>query len=171
MLDVGTGTGVFLPFLLSSLGRGGQIIALDIAEAMLEIAKAKGFNGEIDYINADVTNLPLCNETFDVVVCYSSFPHFQDKPRALTEIKRVLKGGGRLLICHTSGRAQINQIHRQIPVVANDLIPDEREMLMMLSMAGFIDIKIEDNRDDYLASGGKLRREVKDWQETLLPEV
>ena len=155
LLDVGTGTGALIPFLLSVLGKKGQIIALDFAETMLRIARAKGFNGNIDYLNADVTRIPLRNETFDAVVCYSSFPHFQDKPRALAEMKRVIKSGGRLFICHTSSRTQINQIHRQIPTVANDLIPDNSEMFTMLSTAGFTDIRVEDNSEDYLASASK----------------
>ncbi|GAI08435.1 unnamed protein product, partial [marine sediment metagenome] len=45
VLDVGTGTGVFSPFLLSGIGEGGRIIALDFAEKMLGRARAKGFNG------------------------------------------------------------------------------------------------------------------------------
>ncbi|MBA7655718.1 2-methoxy-6-polyprenyl-1,4-benzoquinol methylase [subsurface metagenome] len=155
VLDIGTGTGVFLPFLLNKVGKHGQIVSLDFAEEMLRKARAKGFNGNIYYLNADVTNIPLGEEIFDVVVCYSSFPHFQDKPRALAEIKRVTKSGGGLFICHTSSRARVNDIHRQIPAVANDIIPDQGEMQLMLSMAGFTDIGIDDNHRSYLARARK----------------
>ena len=155
VLDVGTGTGVFIPFLLSKIGRNGQIVALDFAEEMLRKAQAKGCNRNIDYLHADVTNIPLRDNIFDVTVCYASFPHFQDKSRALTEINRVTKSGGKLLIYHTSNRARINEIHCQVPALANDLIPDEGEMQEMLSMAGFVDIKIEDNSGSYLASARK----------------
>lgn len=160
ILDVGTGTGVFIPFLLSEIGKSGRIIASDFAEKMLKKAQAKGFSGNIDYLQADVTNLPLCDEVFDVIVCHSSFPHFQDKPRALTEINRVMKSGGRLLICHTSSRASINEIHRQIPAVRNDTIPERDEMQLMLSAAGFTEVKVDDNSDSYLASARKSQREV-----------
>jgi len=155
ILDIGTGTGVFLPFLLSETGKKGQIVALDFAEEMLRKAQAKGFNGNVAYLHADVTNIPLGEAIFDIVVCYSSFPHFQDKPRALAEIKRVTKSGGELSICHTSSRAEINQIHRQIPAVANDIIPDQGEMRLMLSMAGFTDIRIDDSGESYLARARK----------------
>jgi len=157
VLDVGTGTGVFIHFLLREMGKGGRIIALDFAEKMLRRARAKGFNGNIDYLCADVTNIPLGNEIFDIIVCYSSFPHFQDKSRALAEMNRVIKRGGRLLICHTSSRASINEIHRQIPAVENDIIPDKSEVQEVLSMAGFVDIKIEDDSENYLASARKPR--------------
>ena len=155
VLDVGTGTGVFIPFLISEVGKGGRIIALDFAGKMLERARAKGFNGNIDYLCADVTNIPLNDEIFDIAVCYSSFPHFKDKPRALAEMNRVIKSGGRLLICHTSSRTAINGVHRQIPVVANDIIPDEGGMHTMLSGAGFTDIEIDDNSESYLCGARK----------------
>ena len=155
VLDVGTGTGVFIPFLLSKIGSNGQIVALDVAEEMLRKARAKGFNGNIDYLNADITNVPLPDETFDSVVCYSSFPHFQDKPKALSEINRVTKSGGNLLICHTSSRASINQFHHDIPEVENDFIPDGSEMQTMLAKAGFIDITIEGNSENYLCQARK----------------
>jgi len=156
VLDVGTGTGAFIPFLLREMGKGGRIIVLDFAEKMLGCACTKGFNGDIDYLCADVTNIPLGNEIFDIVVCNSCFPHFQDKLRALAEMNRVIKRGGRLLICHTSSRASINEIHRQIPAVENDIIPDEGEMQIILLRAGFIEIKI-DASESYLASARKPR--------------
>jgi len=156
VLDVGTGTGVFLPYLLNSIGREGRIIALDFAEEMLARAAAKNFNGNIKYLCADVTDIPLPDETFDAVICYSSFPHFQDKPRALEELIRVARGGGRLFICHTSGRDVINEIHRHIPAVQNDLLPGGSEMREMLSRAGFLpDIGIEDDDQSYLCYARK----------------
>ena len=155
VLDVGTGTGIFVPYLLDRIGKNGRLVALDFAEQMLKKARTKGFDGNIEYLQVDVTSVPLPEEVFDVVVCYSSFPHFQDKPRALSEINRVLKKGGKLFICHTSSRDIINQIHRQIPAVENDTIPDSGEMQMMLSVSGFIDIRVDDDNDSYFASATK----------------
>jgi len=155
VLDVGTGTGIFIPLILRKIGENGHIVALDIAEKMLEKARAKGFGGNIDYLCADVTDIPLNNETFDAIVCYSTFPHFRDKPRALAEMNRVLKAGGRLFICHTSSRARINEVHRQIPAVRNDTLPGEDEMQMMLLKAGFTNIEIADDSESYLASARK----------------
>jgi ubiquinone/menaquinone biosynthesis C-methylase UbiE len=155
LLDVGTGTGIFLPFLLSQIGRHGWIIALDFAEKMLRKARAKGFRGDIGYLLANVSNIPLHDEVFDVTVCYSSFPHFPDKAQVLVEIKRVLKPGGQLFICHTSSRAKINEIHRQSPPVKNDLLPDEAEMQLLLREAGFTEITIADASDSYFCQARK----------------
>lgn len=152
VLDVGTGTGVFLPYILAEIGKQGRVIALDLADEMLIRAKAKDFDGNTDYLCADVMEIPLVAERFDAVICYSSFPHFQDKPKALAEIHRVLKNGGSLSICHTSSRTEINHIHRQIPIVSNDIIPDVDRMRLMLLSAGFAEIRVEDGRDSYLAT-------------------
>ena len=149
VLDVGTGTGVFIPFLLGKVGNRGQIVALDVAEEMLRRARAKGFNGIVAYLNADVVDIPLPDKTFDSIVCYSSFPHFQDKAKALAEMYRVTRSGGNLFICHTSSRDAVNEIHSSIPEVENDLIPDADEMQVMLAKAGFIDIRIEDYHESY----------------------
>jgi len=155
VLDVGTGTGVFAPYLLRRIGKHGRLAALDFAEEMLKRAWTKGHNGNIDYLHADVVGIPVREEIFDAVVCYSSFPHFQDKLRSLGEVNRVLKKGGKLFICHTSSRAAINDVHRQIPAVQNDIIPGESEMRTMLSAAGFSDIDVCDSDGSYLVSTSK----------------
>lgn len=155
VLDVGTGTGVFLPFILKRVGGQGRLVALDLAEEMLRRARAKGFGGNIEYLQADVASPPLSDEVFDAIVCYSSFPHFQNKPVALKEANRLLKKGGKLFICHTSGRNQINDIHRQIPLLANDILPGEDEMAEMLSAAGFAHVEVYDGNDSYFASARK----------------
>ena len=157
-LDVGSGTGIFLPFLMRKLGSQGVLVALDYAEEMLRKAQGKYFDASICYLQGDVLSLPFGTEIFDVCVCYSSFPHFQDKPKALSEINRVLKEGGRLIICHTSNRDAINRVHHQIPAVANDTIPAEGELKPMLERAGFTDITINDDVTSYLAKAQKKHR-------------
>ena len=151
LLDVGTGTGVLLPFLCEAIGESGRIYALDFARLMLEQAKSKTLGGNIGYLLANVSHIPAKARTFDAVVCYSSFPHFPDKAGVLVGIREAMRSGGRLLISHTSSRAHINRTHRGIPSVKDDLLPDEAEMRHLLEMAGFCDISIEDNEDSYLA--------------------
>jgi len=155
VLDVGTGTGVFLPFLLEAVAQNGQIVAIDVAEKMLCKAQSKNLGGNTVYICADVIDIPVEGGQFDAVVCYSSFPHFQDKLKAMREINRVMKNGGRLHICHTSSRSTINEIHENLPVVTNDTIPGENDMQKLLSASGFTDISIDDNPDSYLCQATK----------------
>jgi len=156
VLDVGTGTGIFIPYLLKKLGDNGHLIAIDIAEQMLARAKVKFPIQHIDHIQADVVRLPLYKDIFDTVVCYSSFPHFHDKQQALFELARVLKINGILFICHTASRSTINGIHKGMPAVHNDLLPEYTEIHRMFTIAGFEDIIIEDNEDTYLATARKV---------------
>jgi len=155
VLDVGTGTGVFVPLLLKKIGREGNLVCLDFAEEMLKITRAKGFNGNISYLCADIENSRLADKSFDAVVCYSVFPHFRDKPKALREINRLLREGGRLFICHTSSRQAINEIHQSIPEVCKHLFPENEDTRRMLSETGFEDINISDGKEDYLVSARK----------------
>jgi len=155
LLDVGTGTGAFVPFLLKKIGRKGNLVCLDFAEEMLKIAKAKSFKGNIRYLCADIEESRLAGNSFDAAVCYSVFPHFQDKPKALKEIHRLLKKDGWLFICHTSGRRAINEIHRSLPEVCDHLFPENDNTRRILSEAGFEDIEIYDGKDDYLVSAHK----------------
>lgn len=155
ILDVGTGTGVLVPFILREIGRKGQLVCLDYAEEMLNKAEVKGFRGGIRYICADIEDSRLPGDSFDCVICYSSFPHFEHKSRALGEIHRLLRNGGRLFICHTSSRQVINQIHCQIDEVRSHLIPADDEMHKLLSAAGFREISIFEGKDSYFASAMK----------------
>ena len=155
VLDVGTGTGVFVPYLLHKIGEQGQLVCLDFAENMLAITRAKRFSEDIRYICADITESGLPDNVFDAVVCYSVFPHFEDKPKILDEIYRVLKPDGRLFIAHTSSRQAINDIHRSLPEVSDHVFPENEELEMMLTSAGFIDISISDGRDSYFVRAVK----------------
>jgi ubiquinone/menaquinone biosynthesis C-methylase UbiE len=155
MLDVGTGTGVFISFLLARIGKKGHLVALDYAEEMLKVARHKGFDDNTEFICADIGCLPIGNDSFQAVVCYSCFPHFHNKPGALKEIFRVLKSGGVLYICHTSSRRFLNDMHGRVKGLEHDMIPDKDEMQVLLSAAGFVDIIIDDGADSYLAAGKK----------------
>jgi len=156
ILDMGSGTGALISLLQDATGKGSRIIPLDISENMLQIARGKDFEGDINFIQADTCAIPLFDETCDLVMCYSVFPHFGDKPRALVELKRVLRPNGRLVICHTKSREEINEIHRHIGgTVAHDVLPDETEMRALLADAGLDRIEVSDEPDRYLAIARK----------------
>jgi ubiquinone/menaquinone biosynthesis C-methylase UbiE len=150
VLDIGTGTGVFVPYLLNKIGSKGKLVCLDFAEEMLKIAQAKGFKGNISYLCADIENNSLADNSFNAIVCYSVFPHFINKARVFKEIYRLLKKDGKLFICHTSSRQAINKVHKSIAEVCDHLFPENEETRRMLSDAGFVDIIISDGKEDYL---------------------
>jgi len=149
VLDVGCGTGVLFPMLLEKVGQEGRIVALDISGEMLKQAQAKGY--PVECVQGDAQSLPLSDATFDWVICNAVFPHFPDKLRALREIRRVLKDGGRLVICHAASREAVNELHRSIGgVVAHDTIPPDDEMRRLLREAGLGEAVVRDEPERYL---------------------
>ena len=157
VLDIGSGTGILLPFLLAAVGDKGKITALDFSAEMLRQAKAKIFQPVVDYVQADGIAIPLCNDCVNLAMCNSVFPHFSDKAEALKEIARVLKNDGRLIICHTMSREAINQLHQSIGgIVGDDLLPDESQLRELMRHAGLKITCLEDSPKRYLVIAVKI---------------
>jgi ubiquinone/menaquinone biosynthesis C-methylase UbiE len=155
ILDVGTGTGGFLPYIKEQLNGKSQIISIDFAINMVALAKGKQTGNGIQFICAEIETLRFDTELFDSVVCYSTFPHFHNKLLALRNIFTTLKPGGRLYICHSANRDHINQIHSNVPDLRDHLIPEDNEMKELLIASGFIEYKIDSKEDYYLVSARK----------------
>lgn len=90
VIDLGAGTGKFTGRLLAT---GAQVIAVEPVVQML--AKLSAAYPDVLAVNGTATDLPLPDESVDVVVCAQAFHWFANKD-ALDEIARVLKPGGRL---------------------------------------------------------------------------
>ena len=158
VLDIGSGTGVLLPLLIAELGDEGKITALDFAAEMLVQAQAKNFPTIVGFTQADVIGIPLPDNSVDLAMCNSAFPHFGNKVRALKEIDRVLRYNGRLVICHTMSRVMVNQLHQSIGgAVANHLLPDEFELRGLIKQASLTVTHFEDGPERYLVIAQKPR--------------
>jgi len=97
VLDIACGTGA----LESELFRQWptlQLFGTDLSLEMLRRARAKPDLSGVGWVQADVHRLPMPEGTFDLVVCANSFHYFQNPERALTDINRVLKPGGALVL-------------------------------------------------------------------------
>ena len=151
VLDVGTGTGIFIPYISEKIDSSGKIISMDFAINMLLKAQSKfGRSGKLDYVCSEIESLNLGGAQFDAAVCYSTFPHFHNKPRALRNLTYLLKENGSLFICHTASKETINAIHQNIPDFQDHLIPANDEMTRLLEEAGFSQVQIDDQPDYYL---------------------
>jgi ubiquinone/menaquinone biosynthesis C-methylase UbiE len=159
VLDIGSGTGVLLPFLIAEVGDEGKIVALDLSAEMLAQAQAKNFPPMVGLAQADVNAIPLADDSVDLAICNSAFPHFSDKVRALKEIARVLRNNGRLAICHTMSREMLNRLHQSIGgIIASDLLPDEFQLRGLIKGAGLKITRFEDSRERYLVIAEKSAR-------------
>jgi len=125
ILDVGTGTGVLIPHILKRFDQMGHVFGIDVSEKMLEVAKSKYHGDQITYYHNDVFEITHEN-TFDIIICYSMFPHFKDrKLEAIEHMSKLLKKNGKLCIAHSQSRDDINQLHLKIgEEVKNDRLPE-----------------------------------------------
>jgi len=161
VLDIGSGTGVLLPFLIAELGDEAKVVALDFSADMLVQAKAKNFQPVVGFAQADVLAIPLADNSVDLAMCNSAFPHFSDKVEALKEIARVLRNNGRLVICHTMSRTMLNRLHQSIGgIVASDLLPDESQLRGLIKQAGLKVTHFEDGPERYLVIAEKSAPDV-----------
>ena len=99
LLDVPVGTAVFTQRKWSSL-KNAHITCLDYSTDMLEQAKRR-LDGQahINFIQGDVGNLQMDDESFDIVLSMNGFHAFPDKQKAFRETCRVLKSGGDFIAC------------------------------------------------------------------------
>jgi len=157
VLDVGTGTGILIPFLHKALGAKGHITAIDYAPNMVGICKTKYAHlPNVSIIVANAEKLQFPDASFDAVTCFGLFPHLDNKKAALDQFHRVLKSKGRLIIAHALSSAEIKSHHQSAPqAVANDVLPTEAEMRKLLQQAGFTGIKIVDRQGSYLCTSIK----------------
>jgi demethylmenaquinone methyltransferase/2-methoxy-6-polyprenyl-1,4-benzoquinol methylase len=91
VLDLACGTG---DLALGAVERGAVVVALDLAEPMVELAKRKPGAAGVSWLVGDMTDLPVASRTFDVVTTGYGLRNVPDLPRALAEIHRVLRPGG-----------------------------------------------------------------------------
>ena len=99
VLDVGCGTGQFGERILRTLPKA-KVCGVDLVSAMLEGGAARwaSHRGTLDPVQGDSEHLPFASGTFDVVTCANSFHHYPHQQRAVAEMHRVLKPGGRLML-------------------------------------------------------------------------
>ncbi len=156
ILDVGAGTGGIVPYLLEAIGPEGSIWAVDFAEEMVKIGRKK-FQKEsrVIFELASVEDLPYKDQFFDQIVCFGTFPHFEDKGKALEELGRVLKPGGSLIIAHALSSVALRSHHQNCGPVSKDFLPEEGEMRSLLERAGFQLNRLIDQPKCYLCEGVK----------------
>jgi ubiquinone/menaquinone biosynthesis C-methylase UbiE len=95
VLDAGTGTGRFAIYLAQ---RGINVVAIDSSRDMVAIARKKaereGYHHQIQFLVADIENLPFQDSSFDGVCSIIVLIHLAERGYAVSELSRVLKPGG-----------------------------------------------------------------------------
>jgi demethylmenaquinone methyltransferase/2-methoxy-6-polyprenyl-1,4-benzoquinol methylase len=150
VLDAGCGTGRLLPLILRKIGPGGELVAVDFSEKMLDIARKKYRAPNLIFYRADISQFKSPGR-FDRIICLCLLPHLPDKLLALRTFRANLKPGGQLIIAHTASREEVNAYHARLPEpVCHDQLPDSREMTELLAAARLRLIELEESNKYFL---------------------
>jgi len=100
--DLGCGPGLLALQMAEQVGPGGEIRCIDASVSMLELARRRCASASWVEVRAgDVSALPYADASFDAAVCTQVYEYVPAIDRALAELYRVLKPGGRALIVDT----------------------------------------------------------------------
>jgi SAM-dependent methyltransferase len=99
VLEVGCGTGVFLPLLAEAVGQSGRVVGLDLATGFVEEARERTRDTKwVQVEEGDAYALPYPDHSFDAAHCDRVLMHLEDPTAALSEMQRVVKPGGWVVV-------------------------------------------------------------------------
>ena len=145
VLELGCGTGYFTRELVDT---GAKITAIDISPDLLEVARKEIQAGNVEFIVDNAYEMSFEEETFDHVIGSSVLHHLEIK-KALAEIHRVLKPGGRIAFTEPNIMNPQIALQKNIPALKRKMgdSPDEtafskRQMIKLLRVTGFSSIRV-----------------------------
>lgn len=150
VLDLGTGTGVLIPYLVERVGDSGYIVAVDLSEGMLNIARKKyGEYPNVEFLKLDFEEEQLPGK-YDLVLLYSVYPHLHYPKDTLAWLFRMnIKPGGRIVIAFPSDEKFINSIHHERKSESDHLLPAPR-LAEIIREWGYEAAVEADNPDAYV---------------------
>ncbi len=152
VLDLGSGGGIDAFLSARRVGPTGKVYGLDMTDEMLTLAREnqrKAGIGNVEFLKGEIENIPLPDNSVDVIISNCVINLSADKGRVLAEAFRVLKPGGRLAVSDVVVRGEVpSEIRRSLELwigcVAGAL--DEEGYHEKLGKAGFEAINLEPTR-------------------------
>src|SRR5437588_1505660 len=152
VLDLGSGGGIDVLLSARRVGPAGKAYGLDMTDEMLALARENQRKTGIDnveFLKGEIENIPLPDNSVDVVISNCVINLSADKDQVLREAFRVLKPGGRFAVSDVVTRGEINPAIRKsvllwVGCVAGAL--DEKDYRAKLAAAGFEQIEVEPTR-------------------------
>lgn len=152
VLDLGSGGGIDVLLSGRRVGPTGKAYGLDMTDEMLALAnenKRKAGAENVEFLKGEIENIPLPENSVDVIISNCVINLSADKDRVLREAFRVLKPGGRFAVSDVVTRGAIpDQIREKVLLwvgcIAGAL--DEAEYKAKLKAAGFEQIEVEPTR-------------------------
>ena len=152
VLDLGSGGGIDVLLSAKRIGPTGKAYGLDMTDEMLALAqenKRKAGAQNVEFLKGEIENIPLPDDSVDVIISNCVINLSADKDRVLREAFRVLKPGGRFAVSDVVTKGEVpEEIRRSmllwVGCVAGAL--EEGEYRAKLASAGFEAIDIEPTR-------------------------
>jgi SAM-dependent methyltransferase len=149
VLDLGSGGGIDVLLSARRVGPTGKAYGLDMTDEMLALARdnqAKSGLTNVEFLKGEIENIPLPDNSVDVIVSNCVINLSADKQQVLKEAFRVLKPGGRFAVSDVVVRGAVpDSIRRNIELwvgcVAGAM--EEQEYIDKLRRAGFAEIGVE----------------------------
>ena len=152
ILDIGCGPGLTSQALGEAVGASGSVLAVDISEPMLGLARQRcQALPQVQLANLDVTHLPQADGAFDMALATQVYEYVPDIAQALQELARVLRPGGRALLVDTDWESAVwasrdDARMRHVLDIWNQHIPWPqlpRSLMQALQHAGFKDVQVQ----------------------------
>lgn len=156
VLDLGTGTGVLIPYLNGRVGSEGHIVAVDLSGGMLDIARKKyGHHSNVEFLKLDFEEEQIPG-SYDLVLLYSVYPHLHYPKETIDWIFRMnVKSGGRVVIAFPSDEKFINSIHHERKSESDHLLPAPQLAEIIRSWGYDTDVKA-DTPDAYVIAVSRI---------------
>ena len=146
ILDLGCGTGK-ISSLLQDITKS-NVIALDLSDKMIDIAKAKNKNKNITFLCDDYYSFTYPT-LFDSIICFDAYPHFVDINKFKEKSYNLIKKDGFLIILFDISLKDINDCHHNLPfTLARQINTPDKEGLIFND--SFNIIKAEESSNSYL---------------------
>jgi arsenite methyltransferase len=177
VLDLGSGGGIDVLLSARRVGPTGKAYGLDMTDEMLALAnenKRKAGAENVEFLKGEIENIPLPDNSVDVIISNCVINLSADKDRVLREAFRVLRPGGRFAVSDVVTRGEIAPQIRQsvllwVGCVAGAL--EENEYHAKLASAGFDQIEIEPTRIYRVEDAREFLSEKGLDVDTLAPQV
>ncbi|MDR3746847.1 MAG: arsenite methyltransferase [Acidobacteriota bacterium] len=156
VLDLGSGGGIDVLLSARRVGPAGKAYGLDMTDEMLALAREnqrKAGVANVEFLKGEIENIPLPDNSVDVIISNCVINLSADKDRVLREAFRVLKPGGRFavsdVVVHGEVPAEVRaSVLLWVGCIAGAL--QDTEYTSKLAAAGFADIEVEPTRTYYV---------------------
>lgn len=149
VLDVGSGLGIDSIIAQKAATDKGFVLGIDLSSSEVKhaqsVAQRRKLNNRLRFAAADMEQIPLPDNSVDVVISNGAFCLAPNKERAFREVFRVLKPGGRISICTTTTQDESKLEPGVSWPVCMKMFVAKNEIVPMCQGIGYVDVMVDDS--------------------------